>query len=715
MRYWFILILLCIGAPLTAQDTNETEKYREIQVNPRISDVSSGDSIYVKAPLLDYNFVEPREYIIKNIDVKEINGKAVQKALVILYSGLSIGQTIKLPGQEIPKAIENIWKRNYFSDIQVYFLPTSNEGEIVVQFLVTEQPKLNGYRFLNISNSQAKSLKEECDLRQGMYITPNLINRTIQKIEAFYLDKGHFNVKVIVKRPIAKNKDGSLMVGFENFDFIIEKGPKVRVYDFVFNGNKDVPDKDLRKAISTIKRRKLKWNIFASSKYTEDKFKEGKAELITFYQKLGYRDARVVSDSITMYNDKRILVHLNLVEGNKYRFRSIKWKGNEKYRTSFLDTLLGIRKGDVFNQSLLDERLFSNPGGFDIQTLYMDAGYLFFNMMSVEVGVFNDSIDLEIRINEGPQAVIGRVSWSGNTKTSDRVILREVRTKPGNKFSRSDIQRTMRDLAAVGLFDPEQLNVNPKPNPADGTVDIEYKLVEKPSDQIELSGGWGGNGFSTTPTLIGTAGIVLNNFSSFEPGHYMKIRSTSSNYELVKCKYFELNFNIDNERALENCSENFIYQKLGWQLGFRGDKATIDCSGLTTGPFPSPVNPTASPDTASVISPGVCHIAYPRYLYIAIDDFQTSARNFFAVASPSTIAPNIVARINILSCLEDKTAFKNAGAPGDYLYTNKHVREYFGPTNIKKMRIQLLDEYGRLFPINNMDWSFVASFECFYN
>lgn len=176
-----------------------------------------------------------------------------------------------------------------------------------------------------------------------------------------------------------------------------------------------------------------------------------------------------------------------------------------------------------------------------------------------------------------------------------------------------------------------------------------------------------------------------------------------------------LNFNIDNERALENCSENFIYQKLGWQLGFRGDKATIDCSGLTTGPFPSPVNPTASPDTASVISPGVCHIAYPRYLYIAIDDFQTSARNFFAVASPSTIAPNIVARINILSCLEDKTAFKNAGAPGDYLYTNKHVREYFGPTNIKKMRIQLLDEYGRLFPINNMDWSFVASFECFYN
>ena len=176
-----------------------------------------------------------------------------------------------------------------------------------------------------------------------------------------------------------------------------------------------------------------------------------------------------------------------------------------------------------------------------------------------------------------------------------------------------------------------------------------------------------------------------------------------------------MSYNIDNDRSLENCSENLLYQKLGWQLGFRGDKATIDCSGLTTGPFPSLLNPTATPDTASIISPGVCHIAYPRYLYIAIDDFQTSSRNYFAVASPSTIAPNIVARINILSCLEDKTAFKNAAAPGDYLYTNKHVREYFGPTNIKKMRIQLLDEFGRSFPLNNMDWSFVASFECFYN
>ena len=472
------------------------------------------EDLYNKAQGIPYNFIEPNTYKIKNIDVREVNGKAVQKALVILYSGLSIGQEIKVPGTEIPEAIKNIWKRDYFSDVQVFFLPFGNSDEIVVQFVVKEQPRLNGYRFLNITNSQAKTLKEETDLRRGMYITPNLVNRTIQKIRAFYLDKGYYNVQVSVKRPEAKNKEGKPMLGYENFDFYIEKGPKVKVHDFVFTGNSSLEDAELRSAIKDIKRRFHKWNITKSSKFTEEKFAEAKQQLIKLYQSKGYRDVRILQDSISMFGEDRILVHVNLFEGNKYHYRSITWKGNTKYSTTLLDTILGIRPGDVFNASLLDERLRNNMGGFDVSTLYMDAGYLFFNMYEVEVGVQNDSIDLEIRINEGPEATIGRVSWKGNTKTSDRVILREIRTKPGNTFSKSDIQRTMRDLAAIGLFDPEQLGVDPRPNPADGTVDIVYTLVEKPSDQIELSGGWGGNGCSRTPTLIGTAGIVLNNFSS---------------------------------------------------------------------------------------------------------------------------------------------------------------------------------------------------------
>jgi len=189
----------------------------------------------------------------------------------------------------------------------------------------------------------------------------------------------------------------------------------------------------------------------------------------------------------------------------------------------------------------------------------------------------------------------------------------------------------------------------------------------------------------------------------------------SVNNKLETGTQIVINFNVDNDRSLENCSENFLYQKLGWQLGFRSDKAIIDCSSIITGSMPSPSNLGLSPDTGSNISPCICHISYPRYLYIAIDDFQTSSRNYFSIASSSCMAPNIIARINILSCLEDKTAFKSAGAPGDYLYSNKHIREYFGPTNIKKLRIQLLDEYGRHFSLNNMDWSFIASWECFYN
>ena len=356
------------------------------------------DSTYIKAPMINYDFVEPSNYKIKNIDVREVNGKPVQKALVVLYSGLSIGQEIKVPGTDIPKSIENIWGRQYFSEVQVFFLPTGNGNEIVVQFLVKEQPRLNGHRFINVSNSQAKSLKEEVGLKKGMYITPNLINRSIAKIENYYQEKGYYNVKVSVRRPEAKDKTGKLMLGYQNFDFVIEKGPKVKVYDFDFIGNNQVADAELRKAIKGIKRRKLKWNIFASSKYTETKFEEEKANIIKKYQSLGYRDARILSDSVSMFNEDRIIVHLNLVEGNQYRYRSIKWKGNLKYPTSLLDTLLNIKKGDVFNQTLLDERLFSNPGGFDVQTLYMDAGYLFFNMTPVEVGVFEDSIDLEIRL-----------------------------------------------------------------------------------------------------------------------------------------------------------------------------------------------------------------------------------------------------------------------------------------------------------------------------
>jgi outer membrane protein insertion porin family len=280
-----------------------------------------------------------------------------------------------------------------------------------------------------------------------------------------------------------------------------------------FAGNVKMNPDDLIYQLKDLKPRYHKLKFWKSSKYIDSKFGEEKANIIKYYLTKGYRDARIISDSVELISENRIVLHLNLYEGNQYRFGNIHWKGNLKYRTGLLDTMLSIKKGDLFNQTLLNEKLSANLNGYDISSLYMDDGYLSFQIQPMEVGVKGDSIDIDIMINEGQRATIGKVYWKGNTKTSDRVIQREVRTKPGDVFSRSDIQRTMRDLGALGLFDPAQMNVNPKTNPSDGTVDIEYILAEKPSDQIELSGGYGGNGYSRTPTLIGTAGIMLNNFS----------------------------------------------------------------------------------------------------------------------------------------------------------------------------------------------------------
>jgi len=457
--------------------------------------------------LFEYNFVDPASYKIKNIQVEEANNKPISKSVIVIYSGLSIGQTIRIPGSELPKAIENIWALNYYSDVQVFIKQTA-EKEVILNFVVKEQPRLSRYKFWNVTNGQAKSLKDECGLKKGIYITPNLVNRTKNRILKYFWDKGYYSATVSIKRP------ADTLAGYEKFDIYINKGPKVKVYDFDFNGNANITDAELRKIIKKPKRRYQKINIFASSKFIADKFEEQKTNIVSKYLSKGFRDARILSDSISIVKPGLITVHLNIYEGKKYYFRNVIWKGNIKFRTTLLDTLLGVKKGDVFNQSILDEKLYTNPSGYDVTSLYMDDGYLFFQMQTVESGIYSDSIDLEIRISEGPQARVGNVSWTGNTKTNDRVILRELRTKPGDIFSRAEIQRTMRDLAAIGLFNPAEMNVNPKPNPSDGTVDIEYKLVEKPSDQIELSGGWGGSGLNRTPTLLGTAGVSLNNFST---------------------------------------------------------------------------------------------------------------------------------------------------------------------------------------------------------
>ena len=476
----------------------------------------TADSFYRNAPMINYDFIEPATYKIRNVVAYEVNNKPFSRSNTIFATGLSVGQLIRIPGPEITNAIKKIWELEYFSDVQVFF-QTADDGSVVVQFRVEEQPRLSGHRFLNLRNENGKTLREEVGLKQGMYITPDLINQSKAKIIKHYKEKGFYNAKVEVLRRqgFKKGANDSIIIlpGYENFDFDVKPGLKVKVQSVEFTGNEKVTSEDLTLQIKDFKPLVHKFKFWKSSKFIDSKFEDERGNIIKYYLSKGFRDARIISDSVELISENRIVLHIHLYEGHQYRFGKIRWKGNLKYRTGLLDTMLSIKPGDLFNQIVLNEKLSANLNGYDISSLYMDDGYLSFQIQPMEVGVNGDSIDIDIMINEGLRATIGKVFWKGNTKTSDRVIQREVRTKPGDVFSKSDIQRTMRDLGALGLFDPAQMNVNPKTNARDGTVDIEYILAEKPSDQIELSGGYGGNGYSRTPTLIGTAGIMLNNFS----------------------------------------------------------------------------------------------------------------------------------------------------------------------------------------------------------
>lgn len=460
--------------------------------------VSWGQLDDINSIILDYD--NPKKFEIGEINV--IGNKFTAKNIVLLMSGLSVGQTITVPGDESGLAIERLWKQQLFSDIELR-IARIEDKKIFLNIVVTERPRLSKYSIKGLRKSETNNVREEISLKKNQLITEDLINTTRREIEEYFYEKGFYGVNTTFTKETDAEK-----ANYELLRINISRGKKIKLQDILFVGNDNVEDKKLRKLIKP-KRKYKKWNIFASSKFIEDEYDETKPTIVQYYNTLGYRDVKLAYDSIQRISDDRVVVKMGIEEGTKYYFRDITWTGNTKYRTSLLDTLLGIKKGEVYDQSRLESKLFMSENGFDVSSLYMDDGYLFFNVNPVEVLVEGDSIDLEMRIYEGKQATVNRVTIVGNDKTSDFVALRVIRTRPGDKFSRSDIQRSMRELAQLGFFDPEGLDVNPVPNPQNGTVDIQYTVVEKPSDQIEASGGWGGFG-----GFVGTLGLTLNNFSA---------------------------------------------------------------------------------------------------------------------------------------------------------------------------------------------------------
>lgn len=449
----------------------------------------------------DFDYTNPKEYELGGITVTGV--QYLDESVLITLTGLNIGDRYKIPGDQIAKAIENLWKQGLLSDIKV--TATKIIGDrIFLNFALTERPRLSRFSFPGLSKNEAEKLKEKLQLAKGKIVTQNLIYTTRNQIKDYYIEKGYLfiNVDIQTERDTIGGPNQELM------RIVVSNKRRVKINKVILHGNTEFAEKKIRRKLKGTKEKGW-YKIFNSSKFSEEALDKDKEKVEASYAAKGFRDAEVLRDSVYKHNDKSVNVELWISEGNKYYFRNITWVGNTKYSTAQLSKTLGIQKGDVYNQARLDEGLFMSQNNTDISSMYMDDGYLFFQVTPVEINVENDSIDLEMRIYEGKQATINRVTVKGNTKTNDKVVMREIRTKPGELFNRTNIIRTQRELAQLGYFDQEKLNVIPKPNPADGTVDIEYIVEERPSDQLELSGGWGGGA-----GVVGTLGISFNNFSA---------------------------------------------------------------------------------------------------------------------------------------------------------------------------------------------------------
>ena len=422
-------------------------------------------------------------------------------------AGLRQGQKITIPGDKISEAIKNLWKEELFSNVAIN-LDKEIDGIVYLTIHLTPRPKLSHFKFKGVPKREADKLRDEITLFSGKTITENLLFQTEAKIRGYFREKGFYTVDVTIKRV----KD-TIMNNSEIFVIDINRGERVSIKEVNFIGVESLPSWKLFFAMKDT-RKKTILSVFKRSKFTQSTYEKDKKALIEKFYNEGLRDARIISDTVYFLDRKNLIIDIKIDEGRKYYFGSFEWIGNTKYRSSLLDSVLGIKYGDVYNKVLLDKRLNGGEDGRDIASLYMNKGHLFFQIIPVEQGVKDNHINHQLRLLEGKEARYGRIYVNGNNKTNDQVIYREIRTKPGDLFNKEDIIRTQRELAQLGFFNEQTLKVNPLPNPENGTVDIEYIVEEKSSDQIELSGGYGGAGPTGGGRVIGTLGLTFNNFST---------------------------------------------------------------------------------------------------------------------------------------------------------------------------------------------------------
>ena len=442
-----------------------------------------------------------KEYTLSGI---EVTGKvSFNEQTVITFTGLEIGSKIRIPGEEISLAITKLWKLGLFNDVNFYVKKIEGES-IFLELELYELPKLNDIKIKGVKKGKREDIVKETELSKGKIVNDNLLTNTKNYIENKFKKDGYFNTKVTINTLADSTNTKVDMVVF------IDKGEKVKISAINFVGNEQLVDKKLKKSFKNTKEKKI-YRIFKSSKFVKDKYKEDLESVVTKYKEKGYRDARVVSENVVYDKEKnKINIDVNIEEGRKYYFGDIRFLGNTVYSDQALNSILGIKRGEIYNGVLLEKRIAdkTSPDAEDVTNLYQNNGYLWSNINPVEVKTENDTIDFEIRITEGPIAYFNNITVKGNDKTNDKVIYRELRTRPGEKWNKDLVIRSVRELGQLGFFDAEAIRPEPvNMDPAAGTVDLDWTLVEKGSSQVELQGGYGAGGF------IGTLGLSFNNFS----------------------------------------------------------------------------------------------------------------------------------------------------------------------------------------------------------
>ena len=455
---------------------------------------------------VDYN--NPKKYIVGGVTVEGNN--YVNKDQIVQTSGLREGMEVTVPSDFFSLLIDKMWSRRYFEDVSVA-IDSLNAARDTAFFKirVTERPRVSRWTFSGIKSGDQKDLKERLNLKPGGVFSDYVAKTSTDIIKRFYDEKGYNNATVDIQ-----TKRDTLVKGAIRVNFAISKNEKVRIKKIDFGGVYDVKESKLVKSMKKTRDKRLQ-NFFKSKKFNETEFKNDKKGLIEAFNEAGYRDARILSDTVYFVEPGKLEIDFKIDQGKKYYFRNITWTGNSVYPAEALNDILQIKKGDVYDVVTMEKRLFGGgkQNEYDVSKLYRDNGYLFFNIQPVELNVVGDSVDVEMRVVEGKQATLNNIIINGNDLTNEKVVRRQVFTRPGYLFSQSDFERSIREIASMGQFDPEAITDPSKgysiiPNQLNNTVDVVYNVTEKPSSQLELSGGWGGN------TFVATVGVSFNNFST---------------------------------------------------------------------------------------------------------------------------------------------------------------------------------------------------------